>query len=192
MEPTTGVAKRRKWFDRRDKALGSLRSTISHDFLYHIASYTHPHDAWTTLEGIFGKPDRIRKFKLENELIGLNPCDFDNIQEFFSEFNSIILELSDCGITKDDEQLILSILSKLGPEYSIFLSIFYATMDALGSAYKTPSLDEFAANLTREQENLAHMGQLKPSKHQALVANDSSPKAPKGKGNKQHKDPKKH
>ena len=36
------------------------------------------------------------------------------------------------------------------------------------------------------------MDQLKPSKNQVLVANDSSPKAPKGKGNKQHKDPKQH
>ena len=53
-----------------------------------------------------------------------------------------------------------------------------------------PSLDEFAAQLTREQAKLAHMGQLKPSKYQALVANDFSPKASKGKGNKQHKDPK--
>ena len=35
------------------------------------------------------------------------------------------------------------------------------------------------------------MVQLKPSKYQALVANDSSAKAPKGKGKKQHKDPKK-
>ena len=36
------------------------------------------------------------------------------------------------------------------------------------------------------------MGQLKPSKYQVLVTNDSSPKAMKGKGNKQYKDPKKH
>ena len=33
---------------------------------------------------------------------------------------------------------------------------------------------------------------MKLSKYQELVANDSSPKAPRGKGNKQHKDPKKH
>ena len=98
LEPTTGVAERRKWFDRRDKALGSLRFTMFDDFLYHIASCTHPHDAWTTLEGIFGKSDRIRKFKLENELIGLSSCDFDNIQDFFFKFNSIILELSNCGL----------------------------------------------------------------------------------------------
>ena len=107
-------------FDRRGKELGSLRSIISNDLLYHIASYTHPHDAWTTLEGIFGKPDRIRKFKLENELIGLSPCDFDNIQDFFSKLNSSRLEFSNCGITEDDEQLILSILSNLDPKYSIF------------------------------------------------------------------------
>ena len=63
----------------------------------------------------------------------------------FSKFNSIRLELSNCDITKDDEKLILSILSKLGLEYSIFVSIFYATMDALGSAYKMASLDKFVA-----------------------------------------------
>ena len=102
------------------------------------------------------------------------------------------MELSNCGITIDDEKLILSILSKLGLEYSIFVSTFYATMGSLGSVYKMPSLDEFVAHLTREQEKLAHMGQLKHSKYQALVTNDSSPKAPKGKGNKQHKDPNQH
>ena len=121
--------------------------------IFYIASCTHPHDAWTTLEGIFGKPDRIRKFKLENEIIGLSPCDFDNIQEFFSKFNSIRLELSNCGITKDDEQLILSILSKLGPKYSIFVSTFYATMDALDSAYKMPSLVKFSSQLTRNKQS---------------------------------------
>ena len=45
LEPATGVVERRKRFDRRDKAPGSLRSIISNDFLYHIASCTHPHDA---------------------------------------------------------------------------------------------------------------------------------------------------
>ena len=93
------------------------------------------------MEGIFGKPDRIRKFKLENELIGLSLCDFKNIQDIFYKFNSFRLELSNFFITKYDEKLILSILSKLGPKYSIFVSTFYATMDALGSAYKMPSLN---------------------------------------------------
>lgn len=142
------------------------------------------------MEGIFGKLDRMKKIKLEKELIGLSPCDFDNFQEFLSKSNYIRLELSNCGITKDGEQLILSILPKLGPKFLIFVSTFYAIMDALGSTYKIPSLDEFLAQLTREQAKLAHMGQLKPSKHQAVVANESTPKASKGK--KQHKDPKQH
>ena len=83
VELAIGVAERRKWLDRMDKVFSSLRSTISNDLLYHIASCTYPHDAWTTLEGIFGKPNRIRKSKLENELIGLSLHGFDNIQEFF-------------------------------------------------------------------------------------------------------------
>ena len=61
--------------------------------------------------------------------------------------------------------MILSILSKLGPKYSIFVSTFYATMDALGNAYKITSFDEFADHLKGEKEKLAHMGQLKSSKY---------------------------
>lgn len=161
-----GSKKKRKWFDRRDEALGTLHLKISLDLRYHIASCKNPNDIWTTLEGLFGKLDKMRKFKLENELMSLNPCDFDNIQDYFSKLNSLGLELSNCGVTKEDEQLILSIFSKLGPNYSICVFTFYANMDALGSAHKMPYLDEFVAQLTREQAKLAYMGTLKPSKHQ--------------------------
>lgn len=115
--------------------------------------------------------------------MNLNPSNFDNIQDFFTKLNSLRLQLSNCGVTKEDEQLILS-----GPDYSVFVSTLQATMDALGNAYKMPSLDGFAAQLTREQSKLAHMGKLKSSTSQALLAKD--PKASSGKGKKQNKDPK--
>jgi len=46
--------------------------------------------------------------------------------------------------------MILSILSKLGLDYSIFVSTFYATRDALGTRFTIPSFDDFASSLTRE------------------------------------------
>jgi hypothetical protein len=76
----------------------------------------------------------MRKFKLENEQMGLNPLDFDNIQDLFSTLNSLRLQLSNCGEIKEDEKLIISILAKLGHDYLVFVSTFCAAMDALGNA----------------------------------------------------------
>lgn len=86
-----GATKRRKWFDRRDETLGTLLLSISLDLRYHVAYFTHPNQIWTIFEGLFGKPDKMRKFKLENELMSLNPSYFDNIQDFFSKINSLKL-----------------------------------------------------------------------------------------------------
>lgn len=137
-----------KWFNKCDEAFGTLCMSVSLDLLFHIESATTPNEVWTKLETLFGKQDELRGHQLENELIGLSPTNFDTIQDFFTKLKSIRLQLKQCGIEKEDKQLILSILSKLGPNYSVFVSTFYATKSALGSNYKMPSLDEFAAELT--------------------------------------------
>ena len=76
-----------------------------------------------------------------------------------------------------DDQLILSVLSKLGPDYSVFVSTFYSTKSALGATWKMPSLDSFVTDLTREQDKLIQMGALKSSKPEALIAGNGKPQA---------------
>ena len=61
--------------------------------------------------------------------------------------------------------------SKLGPDYSIFVSTFYATK-LTTQTWKMPSLADFMESLTQEQD-MVMMGTIKPSKDQALVARDS-------------------
>ena len=53
---------------------------------------------------------------LEVELNTLDPKSFDNIQDFFTKFKSLILSLGECGIEKytQEKQLILTILAKIG------------------------------------------------------------------------------
>ena len=55
--------------------------------------------------------------------------------------------LNICGIEKEYDQLILSILSKLGPDYSIFVSTFHATRLVVAK-WKIPSLNSFLDSLT--------------------------------------------
>ena len=83
---------------------------------------------------------------------------------------------------KEDGQLILAILSKLGADYSVFVSTFYAgKLTTLG--WKMPSLNAFIESLTSEHDNLVQMGIIRSSRDQALYV--SGPKDLKGKGKQQ-------
>jgi hypothetical protein len=84
--------------------------------------------------------------------------------------------------------MILVILSKLGPEYTIFVSTFHTMRFTLGATWKMPSLDLFIESLMHEQEKLIKMGAINSSKALALVVheiNKSNLKTKqKGKGKK--------
>ena len=88
---------------------------------------TSPNEVWEKLADIFGKTDEMRGHQIENELISLSPTSFESLQLYFSKFKALVLQLKQCGIEKKDDQLVLAILSKLGPDYSVFVSTFYAT-----------------------------------------------------------------
>jgi hypothetical protein len=127
---------------------------------------------WTTLEGLFGKQDTMRVHQLENELISLSPIHFSNLQELFTKLKSLLIELNACGVTKEEEQFILLILSKLGLEYSIFVSSFQ-TSKLTQEKWKMPPLNDFIVELTQDKSNLVQIGTIKCSKNQALAATNA-------------------
>ena len=114
----------------------------------------------------------MRGHQIENELISLSPNSFESLKLYFSKFKALVLQLKQCGIENKDEKLVFAILSKLGPNYSVFFLTFYATK-LIARAWKMPSLADFMESLTQEQDKLVMMGTIKPSKEQALVAGDS-------------------
>ena len=114
----------------------------------------------------------MRGHSLENDLISPSPSNFESLQVCFSKFKALVLQLKQCDIEKKDGQLVLDILSKLGIDYSVFLSNFHATKLTVRN-WKMPSLAEFMESLTQEQDKLVMMGTIKPSKDQDLVVGDS-------------------
>jgi hypothetical protein len=96
-EPTSKLEKS-KYLKRMDEAHGLLCMTISLDLWFHIDECKTPNETWTTLEGLFGKQDEMRGHLLEVELNSLDPKNFDNLQDFFTKFKSLLRELKDCGI----------------------------------------------------------------------------------------------
>ena len=53
-------------------------------------------------------------------MISLGPSSFESLQLYFSKFKALVLQLKQCGIEKKEEKLVLAIISKLGPDYSVF------------------------------------------------------------------------
>ena len=75
---------------------------------------------------------------LEVELNTLDPKSFDNIQDLFTKFKSLILSLASCGIDKSKkvDKLILTILAKLGLEYAVYVFTFHSDTYLMGTNWK--------------------------------------------------------
>ena len=138
-------AEKNKFMNRLDESFGYLCTHISRDLLFHLEGLWTPKEYWEKLEVLFEEQDKLlRGHILENMLIALHPSSFDTIQQFFTKFKSLVLQCRHCGIEIKEEKHVLSILSKLGIEYSLFVSILHS-----GSA-SIPSLDSFSKSLIQE------------------------------------------
>ena len=70
--------------------------------------------------------------------------------------------------------MVLAIISKLGPKFSIFVSTFHTVRFTSGATWKMPSLEEFIESLTQEHTKLINMGKIKGPKVHALTVKDVS------------------
>jgi hypothetical protein len=60
----------------------------------------------------------MRGHMLEVEFLTLDSKIFDNIQYFFTKYKDLMSQLKACGVdkSKEEKQMVLTILSKLGLE----------------------------------------------------------------------------
>jgi hypothetical protein len=56
------------------------------------------------MEGLFGKQDEMRGHMLEVELLALDVQSFENIQDLFTRYKDLLLQLKDCGVDKSKEE----------------------------------------------------------------------------------------
>ena len=112
--------------------------------------------------------------------MALYPSSFDTVQQFFTKFKFLALQCRQCKIERKDEQHVLSILNKLGSEYSISVSIFHFGRASIPN-WKIPSLDSFAESLIQDKKKLIQMGVIKTSKDQAPLVTSSTKVQYKGK-----------
>ena len=68
-----------------------------------------------------------------------------------------MFQLKLCKVEKEDDQLILAILSKLGANYLVFVSTFHSVKLSTPN-WKMPTLKSFIESLTQEHDKLIQMG----------------------------------
>jgi hypothetical protein len=69
----------------------------------------------------------MREHILEVEFLTMDPKRFDNLQDLFTKYKDLFSQLKACGVdkSKEEKKMVLTILSKLGPKYSVFVSTFH-------------------------------------------------------------------
>jgi hypothetical protein len=171
---STSAIEQSKYMNRMDEAFVTICCLISPEFLFHISSGKTPNEAWTTMEEIFDKQYEMRGHMLEVELLTLDPKTFDNLQYLFTKYKDLSSQIKACGVDKykEEKQMVLTILSKLGPEYTFFVSTFHSVRLAFGATWKIHSLEVFIESLTHEHNKLINMGKIKGPKVHALVLQD--------------------
>ena len=145
-EPIHYVDKEKYW-NRLDEAYGCLCLLISRYLLFHINGLKTPKEILDYLTSLFDKQDDLWIYHLENELISLHLANFETLNDFFTKFKHLVFQLKLCKVEKEDDQLILSILSKLGADYSFFVSTFHSVKLSTPN-WKIPTLEYFIESLT--------------------------------------------
>ena len=92
VEPIHYVDKEKYW-NKLDEAFGFLCLSISKDLLFHITGLKTPKEIWDHLASLFDKQDDLRIYQLENELISLHLRNFETLNDFFTKFKHLVLQL---------------------------------------------------------------------------------------------------
>ena len=79
-----------------DEAYGFLCLSISKDIIFHISGLKTPKEIWDHLATLFHKQDHLQIYRLEDELISLNPGSFESMNDFFTKFKNLVLQLKQC------------------------------------------------------------------------------------------------
>jgi hypothetical protein len=106
-----------------DEAFRMICSLISPDLLFHISSCKTPNQSWTTLYGIFGKHDEMRGTHVGGGISHIGSKNLRQYPIFFTKFKYLLLQLKACRAdkSKEEKEMVLTILSKLGPKLFVFV-----------------------------------------------------------------------
>ena len=103
-EEPASVTNKSRFLNKKDEAFGFLCLSVSRDLLFHLSGLKNSKEIQDKLETLYGKQDDLRFYQVENELMSLQPPNFENFNDFFTKFKHIVLLLKQCKVEKEDDQ----------------------------------------------------------------------------------------
>ena len=97
VEPGSAIEKSR-FLNKKDEAFGFLCLSISNDLLFYLTDLKTPKQIWDKLESLYGQHDDMRVYQLENELMSLQPSNFETLNDFFTKFKHTVFLLKQCKV----------------------------------------------------------------------------------------------
>ena len=92
-EDPTHVIDKARFLNEKDEAFSLLCLSISKDILFHLSGLKTLKEIWDQLASLYGKHDDLRVYQLENELMSLQPGNFETLNDFLTKFKHIVLAL---------------------------------------------------------------------------------------------------
>ena len=68
-----------EWKNQDRQALGAILSCVHHDLQFHIIKCKESKEAWDKLKSLYGRVDEEKGFQIEDDLLLLDPNNFDTI-----------------------------------------------------------------------------------------------------------------
>lgn len=109
-------------------ALGKSRKCVSLDLSFHIENCKTLEEAWDRLIQLYGQVDDIRGYTLDNDLINLDPNNFDTIQDYITKANEL-----------EHNSRIVALRTRMHSWPSICWASFLQNMQRLFVVYKSIS-----------------------------------------------------
>ena len=90
-EEPNHVVDKARFFNKMDESFGFSCLFISKDLLFHLTGLKTPKAIWDQLASLYDKQDDLRIYQLENDLISLQPANFETPTDFFTKFKYLVL-----------------------------------------------------------------------------------------------------
>ena len=87
------VVEKAKYFNRIDESFGMLYLNSSREVIFHIESLGLLNEFWLMFESLFRKIDEMIGHHLENEIISLSSAHYETMEDFFTKFKALLLQL---------------------------------------------------------------------------------------------------
>lgn len=119
-----GPNKLNEWNHNNKVAIGTLRKYVHEELIFHFDNCKVVKEAWDKFASLYTKVDKARGFELNENIMSLDPKEFDTIENYITRAHELRSMVKDCGITIKDEKLIYNLMRKLPVEYASFFSSF--------------------------------------------------------------------